>query len=277
MSGDRGRPRGEFAPRSWSGKLPATLEGIVAAAVIGGVLGVVYMLIQMPGLIVVRIEDDAGGAVRDAQVVCFFEKNGMRLTGLTDVFGEAKWPGLERGVWSCDATLPDRYFSPPLHGNPVVEPRRPAFWRAKVERPAHVVVAVGRPKGAPRAQVQVRAVCPAAPGRPAASWEAKSGLLDGQASLFLPHGQECAVGIVRPTGLRRAGPAELATLECDRSPCSPSFSAGVGETKTITLAPTAAQWEAARPAPEPDEQAAPIDAGAPEGSAPPDGGQTLPQ
>jgi hypothetical protein len=94
----------------------------------------------------------------------------------------------------------------------------------------------------------VRAVCGSA------TWEARAGLVDGLATLFVPHGKSCRVGIVRPE-LAGDGPATQAHLECTSAPCSGELVVGVGETQTVVLKPSAEQWMTVRPPPEPEAAA----------------------
>lgn len=240
-----------FAPRLISGRGPGKLEAAVVAAVVAAVFGVAVLLVQMPGPLVVQVRDDRGAPVVGAQVSCTSPTGDRRFSGSTDVFGEAKWPGLAKGPWTCQVTPPVRYHAGSVDGSAVVQARRPAVFQARVERPARLVVQVKRPQGAPRAAVAVRAVCE---GDPAASWEARAGVLDGSAILWLPHGRACRVGLVRPElPAAQPGPVPAPRLSCEREPCRDQRAAGVGEELALELTPTAAQWEAARPAPEPDE------------------------
>jgi hypothetical protein len=100
----------------------------------------------------------------------------------------------------------------------------------------------------------VRAVCAAVPGEEAApTWESRAGLLDGRATLYLPHGRACRIGLVRPElGAQEAGPVTNAKLACASEPCTPELRGGVGAEVLATLRPTADQWMAVRPPPEPD-------------------------
>ena len=84
------------------------------------------------------------------------------------------------------------------------------------------------------------------------TWEARAGLIDGRALLFVPHGAPCRVGLVRPE-LPGDGPSTQRTLACDTEPCTGELTAGVGEELSLTLKPTAGQWAAVRPPPEPDK------------------------
>src|SRR5438270_282276 len=87
----------------------------------------------------------------------------------------------------------------------------PWFWSYRC--PARIVVQVVRPQGAPRAKVAVRAVCGSD------TWEARAGLLDGRAVLFVPHGKPCEVGLVRPE-LPGDGPVTQAAIDCAAQPCT---------------------------------------------------------
>ena len=122
------------------------------------------------------------------------------------------------------------------------------MWTTVVERPARILVQVVRPQGQPRAKVAVRAVCGSE------TWEARAGLVDGLATLFVPHGTACRAGLVRPE-LPGEGPVTDARLECSAAPCTDEITAGVGETKSAVLKPTAEEWAAVRPPPEPDRPA----------------------
>jgi hypothetical protein len=129
-----------------------------------------------------------------------------------------------------------------------VVPRKPAMWTTVVERPARILVQVIRPQGQPRAKVAVRAVCGAE------TWEARAGLVDGLATLFVPHGKACRAGLVRPE-LPGDGPVTQARLDCSTAPCTDEIVGGVGETTNAVLRPSAEQWAAVRPPPEPDNSA----------------------
>src|SRR5204862_5460732 len=143
---------------------------------------------------------------------------------------------------------PDRFHAPVLTGHVNVVARKPAMWTTVVERPARIMVQVTRPQGQPRAKVAVRAVCGSE------TWEGRAGLLDGLATLYAPHGKPCRVGLVRPE-LAGDGPVSQARLECSSAPCSEELIGGVGESRTVVLKPTSAQWAAVRPAPEPETAA----------------------
>ena len=237
-----------FEPR-FASSVPGWLEGTVVAAVFVLIAVILWLVVQNPGPLVVQVIDDAKHAVIDARVKCT-GPDGKEFTGLTDVFGEAKWPGLAKGAWKCEAQPPRRFFVGPQQGYASVIARKPATWVAMFERPGRAAVEVIRPKGAVRAALAVRAVCEAGD-----TWEARVGVLDGRATLWIPHGSRCRVGLVRPE-LARAnpGPVTDSKLACGTLPCSPEISALVGEQIDVTLRPTPEQWEQARPPPEPDSQ-----------------------
>jgi hypothetical protein len=251
-NGVQARAPATFEPRFRSG-VPAKIEGVLAAVVIAGVLAIFYLLVQMPGPLVVHVEDDTHTGVMNAKVVCS-GPDGKRFSGLSDVFGEAKWPGLAKGPWKCEAVLPPKFHTGTLEGYVTVIERKPAMWMARVERPARATVQVVRPEGQARAAPAVRAVCAIAPGEEAPpSWESRAGLLDGRATLFLPHGRACRIGLVRPElPAKEPGPVTDARLACASEPCTSELRGGVGEELSATLRPTAEQWAAIRPPPEPD-------------------------
>jgi hypothetical protein len=251
-NGIQARAPATFEPRFRSG-IPAKVEGVLAAVTIAGVLAIFYLLVQMPGPLVVHVEDDTHEGIMNAKVVCS-GPDGKQFNGLTDVFGEAKWPGLAKGSWKCEAVLPAKFHEAPLVGYATVIERKPAMWLARVERPARATVQVVRPEGQPRAAPAVRAVCAAAPGEDAPpTWESRVGILDGRATLFLPHGRACRIGLVRPElGPKEAGPVTQTQLACASEPCTAELRGGVGQEVTATLKPSAKQWAAVRPAPEPD-------------------------
>jgi hypothetical protein len=243
----------KFEPR-FASRIPGWLEGIVVAAVFALIAVIVYLVAQTPGPLVVHVQDDSKAPLVDARVRCE-GPDGKEFTGLTDLFGEAKWPGLAKGGWRCEVTPPPRWFAAPIVGYATVQSRTPAVWVTTVERPARAVVHVVRPEGATRAAPAVRAVCEKTAGDPLAqTWETRSGLLDETATVWLPHGRACRIGLVRPE-LRRgaSGPASDSSLTCSATPCTGELRAGVGEQLQLTLRPSLAQWEAVRPAPEPDQ------------------------
>ncbi|TMB04058.1 MAG: hypothetical protein E6J64_13450 [Deltaproteobacteria bacterium] len=252
-NGVQARAPAAFEPRFRSG-VPAKIEGALAAAVIAAVLAIFYwLLVKLPGPLVVHVEDDTHQGVMNAKVVCE-GPDGKRFSGLTDVFGEAKWPGLAQGAWRCEALPPPKFHTGTVVGYATVVPRKPAMWMARLERPATAVVQVVRPRGQPRAAPAIRALCRQVAGEDAPpTWEARAGLLDGRATLYLPHGRACRLGLVRPElPAGQPGPVAIAKLACDAGPCTPELRGGVGEELHVVLAPNPAQWEAARPPPEPD-------------------------
>src|SRR5438132_4588732 len=186
------RQRASFTPWFWSYRMAARIEAAIVACVFAGVITIMIFLFQMPGPLVVHLQDDVREPIKNARVRCTSPDGQTSYAGLTDVFGEVKWPGLAKGPWKCEVTPPDRYHAPVQTGYATVVARHPAMWTLAVERPGRVAVQVVRPSGAPRAKVAVRAVCGAD------AWEARAGLLDGRALLFVPHGAECRVGLVRP-------------------------------------------------------------------------------
>src|SRR5207237_9084087 len=130
-------------------------------------------------------------------------------------------------------------------GHATVIARKPATWVAMFARPARASVEVVRPQGAVRAAPAVRAVCEAGD-----TWEARAGVLDGRATLWIPHGSRCRVGLVRPE-LPRAtpGPVTDSRLSCVTLPCSAALSASVGDQLVVTLRATPVQWAPAGPPP----------------------------
>lgn len=255
-------PRREvWAARQIAGRLPGKLEALVAVAVFGGVFGVAWLIFSFPGPLVVQVREDGGRPVVEARVRCWSDETGKSYSGLTDVFGEAKWPGLTRGPWRCEMTPPVRYYGERQEGGAVVVPRAMSSMLFRVERPAHLMVTVKRPKGAPRAWAAVRAWCPPERGLAEESWEARAGLIDGLARVWLPHGRTCRVGLVRPELPRSlAGPVPHPALDCAKLPCTAELSGGVGGDLSADLAPTLEQWMEARPPPEPDPVPPGVDA-----------------
>ena len=238
-----GRP--VFTPWFWSYRLAARLEGLMVICVFAGVIFIMGYLLQMPGPLVVHLQDDARDPVKNARVRCTSPDGGTSYSGMTDVFGEAKWPGLAKGPWKCEVSPPDRFQTATEIGYATVAARHPATWIAVVERPTRILVDVARPAGAPRAAVAVRAICGSS------TWEARAGLLDGRALLFVPHGKTCRLGLVRAE-LPYDGPVTSTQLDCDNQPCSGDLTGGVNELLSAKLAPTREQWDAIRPPPEPD-------------------------
>jgi hypothetical protein len=235
-----------FEPQFRS-RVPGWLEGAVVAVVFVLIAVILWLVLQNPGPLVVQVLDDAKNPVVDARVRCQ-GPDAKQFTGLTDVFGEAKWPGLTKGLWKCETEPPPRYFGGKEEGYATVIARKPAIWAAIVERPGRAAVEVIRPKGAVRAAPAVRAVCAGG-----ATWEARAGVLDGRATLWIPHGAQCRIGLVRPELPRgNPGPVTDNRLSCTTLPCSPEVSASVGEQIDVTLRPTPAQWSTIRPEPEPE-------------------------
>ncbi len=247
-----GRGRGNFAPRSWSFQWRAKVEGLVALGVIAGVVGVFVYLVQIPGALVIRVVDDGRHVIPKTEVRCHHPSSGLDMVGETDIFGEAKFPGLARGRWTCDVQPPARFFSPLLKASGEVRPRQPDVVELSAPRAVDVDVSIARPEGAPRAAVSVRAVCPAEAGLPPLGWESRAGVLEGAAILYLPHDRKCRVALMHGD----LGPLYFATdrmeLDCDRMPCSDVVSGKPGAHLAIKLKPTREQWEAARPPPEPE-------------------------
>jgi hypothetical protein len=251
-NGVQARVPATFEPQFRS-SVPARVEAVLAVLVIAGVAAIFLLLLQLPGPLVVHVEDETHQGIRNAKVVCA-GPDGKRFSGLTDFYGEAKWPGLAKGPWKCEVLPPPQFHTGTLVGYTAVVPRKPAMWMVRVERPARASVQVVRPDAAPRAAPAVRAVCAAAPGEDSPpTWEARAGLLDGRATLYLPHGRACRIGLVRPElPAKEPGPVTDATLSCSSRPCTPELRGGVGEEVQATLRPTPEQWAAARPPPEPE-------------------------
>ncbi len=248
MKNGVGRQHAGFTPWFWSYRFAQKLEAAVVVCVIAGVVAILALLFRMPGPLVVHVQDDRKDAIMGARVRCTSPDGQTSYAGTTDVFGEAKWPGLAKGSWKCEVTPPDRFHAGVQTGFLAVVPRKPAMWITVVQRPARIVVQVVRPQGAPRAKVAVRAVCGSE------AWEGRAGLLDGMATLFIPTGKVCRVGLVRPE-LPGDGPSTTAKLECASEPCAAEMLGGVGEALNAVLKPTVEQWAAVRPAPEPETAA----------------------
>jgi hypothetical protein len=240
-----GRQHAGFTPWFWSYRFAQKLEAVVVVCVIAGVVAILALLFRMPGPLVVHVQDERKEAIPGARVRCTSPDGQTSHAGTTDVFGEAKWPGLAKGPWKCEVAPPDRFHAAVQRGFVSVVPRKPAMWTTVVERPARIQVQVARPQGAPRAKVAVRAVC----GSDA--WEGRAGLLDGLATLYIPTGRPCRVGLVRPE-LPGDGPVANTKLECSSALCTGEMTGGVGEALSAVLKPTAEQWAAVRPPPEPD-------------------------
>lgn len=243
------RRHASFTPWFWSYRWAARIEAAIVACVFAGVVAIMGFLFLMPGPLVVHVQDDRREAIKGAKVRCTAPDGAQSFAGITDFFGEAKWPGLAKGAWKCEVTPPDRFHAGVETGFATVVARHPAMWIATVERPARIRVQLVRPQGAPRAAIAVRAVCA---GSPPATWEARTGLLDGRALLFVPHGRPCRIGMVGAE-LPAEGPSTQAALSCAEEPCTGELTGGVGQELEATLHPTAAQWSAVRPPPEPDK------------------------
>jgi hypothetical protein len=226
----------------------------VAFGVIAGVIAVFIFLVQIPGALVVRLLDEQKNAVIGARVVCRHPGSSKEMSGPTDAFGEAKFPGLEKGTWSCSVEPPARYFSPVFTTSLEVRPRLPAISELRVQRQADAAVTVVRPEGGARARAAVRVVCPAEDSKPALGWEARIGLLDGATTIYMPADRQCRIGLLRGApGNVYATPDRL-ELDCANLSCSGVLVAKAGEHLSVTLKPDAAQWQAARPPPEPDDK-----------------------
>jgi hypothetical protein len=238
--------RGTFAPRSWSFLWRAKVEAAVAIGVIAGVIGVFIYLVQIPGALLVRLVDDKKMPVSKARAECR-HPSGLTMAGFTDVFGEAKFPGLESGQWTCEVQPPERFFSPVLKGTATVAPRNPAAVELVAARGVEVEASVVRPEGAPRATPTIRAVCEGGTG-----WEARAGLLDGAALLYVPRDSKCRLGLVRGAPGYANGVPDQLVLDCSALPCT-DVQGKPGARLYARLKPTAEQWQLARPPPEPDE------------------------
>ena len=239
------RRRGSFTPWFWSYRWAARLEAAVVICVFAGVLVIMGYLFLMPGPLVVHVQDDRREAIKNARVRCTSPDGAQSFSGMTDVFGEAKWPGVAKGAWKCEVTPPESFHGGVLTGFATVAARHPATWVTTVERPGRIAVQIVRPEGAARAKIAVRAACDGG------AWEARAGLFDSRALLFVPHGASCRVGLVRPE-LPFDGPPTQHALDCENEPCSGAVSAGVGQSASVVFQPTRAQWDAVRPSPEPD-------------------------
>jgi hypothetical protein len=243
--GEPGPRRATFTPWFWSYRLAARLEAAVVICVFAGVLVIMGILFQQPGPLVVHLSDDVHVPVKNARVRCTSPDGATSYAGMTDVFGEAKWPGLQKGPWKCEITPPALFHSATVTGFATVASRHPAVWNAMIDRPTHLLVEVVRPTGAPRAAVAVRAVCGSE------TWEARSGLLDGRTTLYVPHGQACRVGLVRAE-LDGSGPVSSTELDCSNQPCKDGLNGGIAQELNVKFIPTRDQWEAIRPPAEPD-------------------------
>src|SRR2546421_4838518 len=170
-----GREHAAFTPWFWSYRLAAKIEAVVVVCVIAGVVAILALLFRMPGPLVVHLQDDRKEAVMGAPVRCTSPDPQSSHAGNTDAFGEAKWPGLARGPWTCEVTPPERFHAAVQTGIVTVAPRKPAMWTTVVERPDRIRVKVVRPEGQPRAKVAVRAVCGGE------GWGARAGVRHGPA------------------------------------------------------------------------------------------------
>ena len=246
--------RGVYAARL-TGPLTGTIEATLVVLVLGGIFAVAWLVFRIPGPLVVQARDDRGDAVMGARIKCVGPEDGRVFSGITDVFGEVKWPGLIKGPWRCSGLPPDLFHGDAHEGAAVVGDRAPAVVRLRFERPVRAAVEVLRPKGAPRAAMAVRAVCPATEHGPAVAWEARTGVLGGPAVLWIPHGRACRAGLVHADlGPRSAGLSPHPVLECEALPCTGALEAGVGGHVEAAVEPTVEQWTAARPAIEPDAE-----------------------
>src|SRR5438132_1086920 len=186
-----GREHAGFTPWFWSYRLAARIEAVVVVCVIAGVVAILALLFRMPGPLVVHVQDDKKEAVMGARVRCTSPDRQSSHAGSTDVFGEAKWPGLARGPWTCEVTPPERFHADVQTGIVTVVARKPAMWTTVVERPARILVQVVRPQGQPRAKVAVRAVCGSE------TWEARAGLGDRPAIAQSPDLRQDLLGALR--------------------------------------------------------------------------------
>jgi len=230
MKNGVGRQHAGFTPWFWSYRLAAKFEAVVVVCVFAGVIAILALLFRMPGPLVVHIQDDKKEPIIGARVSCTSPDGMTTHSGTTDVFGEAKWPGLAKGPWRCDVTPPDRFHAsvadrPHQRGRAEA---RDVDHRGRASGPDHG--AGHPPPGQPRAKVAVRAVCGSE------TWEGRAGLLDGLATLYAPHGKPCRVGLVRPE-LPGDGPVTEAKLQCAAAPCTGEMTAGVGQQIDIVLTP----------------------------------------
>ncbi len=249
------RSRHAFPRRLASSETPGRVEFAIAMVVLCAVFGVAFLIFNLPGPLVVQVRDDSGLPVMGARVSCQDEKGAREFHGITNLFGEAKWPGLEKGMWYCRAKPPDRFHGAEQDGSAQVRARSPATVIIRFNRPVHVNATVKRPRGAPRARMAVRALCPATQTGAEAAWEARAAVISGDAVLWIPFGRECRLGLVQPSlPDGRSGLVEHATLDCAQSLCSAPLSGPSGASIDVVLEPTPAQWEAARPPPEPESR-----------------------
>jgi hypothetical protein len=227
----------------------ARLEALVAVPVLVGVVVVTITVWRTPGPLVVQAQDDHGQPLMGATVRCTGPGGARSFDGITDVFGETKWPGLDKGPWTCVANPPDRFHGAPQRGSAVVVSRVPAIVRVRFPRPVRLGVEVKRPEGQHRAEMAVRAVCAATSSTSAVAWEARTSLLGGAAILWVPAGRACRAGIVHAAlpAERAAGLSPKLELECDRQPCAAEPSLPAGTSLDLSFAPSAEQWAEARP------------------------------
>jgi len=118
-----GRQHAGFTPWFWSYRLAAKIEAVVVVCVIAGVIAILALLFRMPGPLVVHLQDEKKDPIMGARVRCTSPDGQTSHAGSTDVFGEAKWPGLARGPWTCEVTPPDRFHAPVQTGVVVVVPQ----------------------------------------------------------------------------------------------------------------------------------------------------------
>ncbi len=246
---------GAFSPRLTADLLPGRFEFLIALIVVGSVFGVAWLIFEMPGPLDVQVVDDLGAPVMGARVSCSDARGERKFSGISDVFGETKWPGLTKEMWFCEARPPDRFHGAMQDGSAPVHARSPATVRFRFERPVHVNIQVKRPHGAARSAVAVRAVCPATQTAPEARWEARASILSGNTLLWLPFGRECRAGLVKPSLPTEQGAIALSSeLDCTNEPCTGLLSANIGGDIDTSIEPTLEQWNAVRPPPRPDDE-----------------------
>jgi len=109
-----GNGAGAGAPQSFephfASRVPGWLEGAVVAVVFALIVAILWLVAQNPGPLLVQVQDDAKGPVIDARVRCTGPDQ-KEFIGLTDVFGEAKWPGLAKGAWKCEVWPPAQFHA----------------------------------------------------------------------------------------------------------------------------------------------------------------------
>jgi hypothetical protein len=247
------RVRGTFDPRLTSSRM-ARIEAVVAVLVLSGVAAVSILVWRIPGPLVVQAEDDRREGLMGATVRCT-GPGGRTFEGITDVFGEAKWPGLDKGRWDCVAVPPDRFQGAAETGFAFVGARTPAFVHVRFPRPARLSLELRRPKGQPRAAMAVRALCEAvaatqtSPAATATGWEVRASPLGGPTELWIPAGRVCRAGLVHAAlPEAKAGLALKPELECAALPCTGELRGTVGGQVEALLEPTVEQWASARPA-----------------------------